>query len=204
MGGASAPARIARSAASSASASSGCVMEAKERPSSSSRECPVIAQNARFTWRKTPSSVTTQRPTAVRSNASRARSSPAGGPSRATALTRLAQRAHALGGGPRGGAPEGGPEARAEAARDRFEHAVLGRVFHELLGLDHVARHRLGASEAVGEPELDALLPGPDEPGEHVGRLLQALPAALAHDVDELLVDLLDHLLRVLLLRGDL
>src|SRR5205085_5623140 len=47
--------------------------------------------------------------------------------------------------------------------------------------------------------ELDALLPGPDEAAEYVGRLLQALAAAFAHHADELVVDVLHQRVDVLL-----
>src|SRR4051812_13584103 len=88
-------------------------------------------------------------------------------------------------------APPGGPrervgDRRAEALRHLLGEALLYRVVDDLLGLDDIARHRVQGAEAVGEPELDALLAGPEEAAEHVGCFLQALAASLAHHVDEL------------------
>jgi hypothetical protein len=54
----------------------------------------------------------------------------------------------------------------------------------------------------VGEAEFDALGAGPHEAAEQFGRFLQALAAALAHHVDELLVDVVEQQLRVLLVLG--
>jgi len=41
----------------------------------------------------------------------------------------------------------------------RSAKVLLLRVVDDLLGLDHVARHRLEGAEAVGETVFDALLP---------------------------------------------
>src|SRR5262245_59905910 len=96
---------------------------------------------------------------------------------------------------------------RAEAPRHPIDKPFLPREVVYVLGLDDVARHRVEAAVAVGKPELHALLAGPDEPAEHVGRLLQALAAPFAHGADELLVDVLhqdaDVLLVLLALRRE-
>ena len=51
-------------------------------------------------------------------------------------------------------------------------------------------------------PELDAALAGPEQAGEQIRRFLQARAAAVAHDLDELLVDLVEHRLRMRLVLG--
>src|SRR5579862_1617679 len=136
-----------------------------------------------------PSVSRTMRPTALRSNASRARSSERVGESFATTPTPLAQLRQPARGGLGGRATEGSAERRAHAARERFEEGVFGGVVDQLLGLDHVARHGFGAAVRVGQAQLDALFAGPDEPREELGGFLQALAAAVAHHLDELLVD---------------
>src|SRR5437773_17674 len=76
--------------------------------------------------------------------------------------------------------------------------ALLLRVVDDVLGLDHLAGDRVEAAEAVGQAELDAPFPAPDQAAEHVGGFLQPLPPPLAHHADELPVDLLHQLLGVL------
>src|SRR2546429_376169 len=77
---------------------------------------------------------------------------------------------------------DGLPEARAQPLRQLLEHVLLRGEIDDLLGLDHLARHVIEAAQAVGEPELHALLAGPDQSREHVGRLLQTVAAPMPHD----------------------
>src|SRR5258708_16808553 len=162
-----------------------------------------MLQNAWLTWRNAPSGVMTTRRTDVRSKASRTRSKSMRGGSRTMALIDRAL-PHSCCAGRRveRRAADGLPEARAQPLRQLLEHAFLGGEIDDLLRLDHLARHVVEAAQSVGEPELHALLAGPDQSREHVGRLLQAVAAPLPHDGDELLVDLREHLLRVILVRG--
>src|SRR6476620_10829666 len=149
-----------------------------------------------------PSGVITTSPIEAWSKASRTRSKSMRGESRAIALIDAplfhARRARR---GIERRAAERGAEARAQPLRQLLEDVLPGREIDHLLGLDDVASHVVEAAQAVGEPQLDALLAGPDAAGEHVGRLLQPRAAALAHHLDELLVDLAQHLLRVLHVR---
>src|SRR5258706_2144396 len=203
LGDGSPPARIAPSLFSS-SATSDCGTNAWNGwPSMAWRGRPIISARARFTNRTTPSGPITTRPTGVRSNASRISSTSMRGGSLAIALMaprlmdperRARRRFHRR-------APQRRAQLRAEALGKLLEHVVLGRVVDHLLGLDHLARDVLEAAQPVGEAQLHALLPGPDEPGEHLGRLLQALAAPLAHHGDELPVDLVQHLLGMLPVR---
>src|SRR6185436_1567765 len=161
-----------------------------------------MLQNAWLTCRKTPSGVMTTRPTEVRSNASRTRSKSMRGWSRAIALIAV-RSTHPCGAGRRleRGAADGCAEARPEPLRKRLEHVLLRREVDDLLGLDHLARDVVEPAQAVGQPQLHAFLAGPDEAREHLGRFLQPRSAPGAHHLDELLVDLGEHLLRVLLVR---
>src|SRR5947208_524455 len=141
-----------------------------------------MLQNASFTSRNTPSGVMTTRPTDVRSKASRTRSKSMRGGSRAIALIDRAlphpgRAGHRL----ERRAADRVAEARAQPVGELLEDVLLRREVDDLLGLDHLARHVVEPAQAVGEPELHALLAGPDEPREHVGRLLEAVAAALAH-----------------------
>src|SRR5690242_14496453 len=204
--GRSPPSRTSLKCSSSRATSSGCVMRRKDCPASSSGLYPTISQNARLTSRKTPSSVITTMPTAVRSNASRARSNSMRGGSRVTVLIARpsAQPVRRGGGGAQRRARDALAHARAETLGELLEIVLARREVDDLVGLDHLARHVVEGTQAVGEAELDAFLAGPHEPGERVGRFLEPLAAAFAHDLDELLVDLADHLLGVRLVGGPL
>src|SRR5512132_136151 len=116
-----------------------------------------------------PSGLTTTRPTAVRSKASRTRSKSRRAASGATALmggSANLRRGHGRGGGRR--TAERLARARAEALGEALEHVLLGREVHQLLGLDHLARDVLGAADAVGEAQLHALRARPHQAGEHL------------------------------------
>src|SRR6516162_9603752 len=114
-----------------------------------------MAQKARFTWTRTPSSVSTMSPTALRSNASRARSGAmAAGSCRVATPTRLAELGEPAGGGLGGRATEGGAERGAQAARQRLEERVFRGEIDQLLGLDHVTRDGLRAAVCVGQSQL--------------------------------------------------
>src|SRR5262249_21334662 len=89
---------------------------------------------------------------------------------------------------------------RAETPREALGDVLLLGEVEDGLGLDARARDVVDAAEAVRESELDALVAGPQKAREDVGRLLQALAAALADHVDELLVDVVQHRERVALL----
>src|SRR5258706_2268483 len=160
-----------------------------------------MSQKALLTWRNTPSGVITTRPTEARSNASRTRSKSIRG-SRAITLIACAS-AHPCRAGRRieRGAAQRASETRSQAIRQALEHVVPRREIHHLVGLDDFARDVVEAPQAIGEPEIHALLAGPDESREHIRRFLQALASPRANDVDELLVDLREHLLRMLLVR---
>src|SRR4051794_34573661 len=136
-----------------------------------------MLQKASFTSRNTPSGVMTTSPTDVRSKASRTRSKSMRGGSRAIALIERALPHPGRGHRVESGAADRVADARAEPAGQLLEDALLRREVDDLLRLDHFARHVVEAAEAVGEPELHALLAGPDESREHVGRLLQAVAA---------------------------
>src|SRR4051812_19136092 len=84
---------------------------------------------------------------------------------------------------------QSGGGAGAEALGELLSDILLLRVVDDVLRLDHLARHVIEAADSVGEPELDALLAGPDEPAEGFLRFLQPLASALANDADELLMD---------------
>jgi len=171
-------------------------------PTSSSREKPDSSQKALFTRKNSPSRDTRVRPTAVWSKASRmspssSDSEPGADPGR----PRKSLIARRTGPWPSAGRPRRPPElrqglqeglggARAQPLGELLEVVLLGREVDHGLGLDHVARDAVEASEPVGEPELDGPLAGPHQAREDLGRLLEALAAALADRLDELLVDL--------------
>src|SRR5258706_6787422 len=199
--GISPPARSWRRCSSSRAMSSGWVILRNDWPSISSRVWPTISQNARFTWRKTPSGVITTRPTAVWSKTWRTRSKSRRAGSLASVLMGLAQTGCRAPERLRRGAPERLAEARAEALGELLEVVLLLSVVDHALGLDHLARDEFEIAERIGEAELHALLSGPHQSRKRLRCFLQPLPAPLAHDADELLVDLADHLLRVLAVR---
>src|SRR5258708_4469910 len=161
-----------------------------------------MSQNARLTCRKTPSGVITTKPTEVPSKAARMRSKSMR-VSRARVLIGFLAQLHRLAhGGLCERAPQRAREARADALRELVEEVLARREVDDALGFDDLARDVVEAAERIGEPQLDAALAGPDEPGEGLRRLLEARSPALAHDLDELLLDLADHLLRVLAVLG--
>src|SRR6185503_10195316 len=100
-------------------------------------------------------------PTDARSNAARTASSSV---SCGSTLTVISADSHR-----RGGLDDAArhrfPEARADPLRKHLEDILLGREIDELLRLHDFARDVFGAPEGVGQSELDALLPRPDEPG---------------------------------------
>src|SRR5215831_13683819 len=98
---------------------------------------------------------------------------------------------------------EAPPERRAELAREPLANVFLDGEVDDVLGLDDLARYVVDASQAVGEAEIDSARAVPDEAREELGRLLQPFAASRFDRGDELLMDLVDHVLRVvsLLLR---
>jgi hypothetical protein len=82
------------------------------------------------------------------------------------------------------------------------KEVLARRKVDDALGFYDLARDVFEAAERVREPQLDAALAGPDETREGLRRLLQPRSPALPHDLDELLLDLADHLLRVLAVLG--
>src|SRR5262249_5342231 len=96
-----------------------------------------------------------------------------------------------------GAEPERLGHARAEPFRDALGDVLLLRVIDDLLGLDDLASDVVDAPQAVREAELDRFRARPDQAAEQVRRFLQPLATALADDVDELLVDLAEQLLRL-------
>src|SRR5258708_22279420 len=70
----------------------------------------------------------------------------------------------------------------------------------DVLGLDHLARDEIDAPKTIRKSQLNASGAGPQQPRENIRALLETLAPPLPHDIDELLVNFVQHRLRVTLL----
>src|SRR6188768_2147109 len=84
-------------------------------------------------------------------------------------------------------------DRRAKALREAFGHILVRRVVDDLLGLDDFAGDVVQVADLVDQALSQCLFTIPEQTREGLRGLLQARAAPLFHDLDELLMDLVDH-----------
>src|SRR5690606_3719419 len=88
----------------------------------------------------------------------------------------------------------------AEFPQYAIRQAFPLRVINDIGRLQLVARHAFHRTETVRQSQLHRLRTAPDKTRESFRHFLQTRTASLAHDVDELLMNFIQHVLRIQLL----